>query len=127
MQMQGSFWWKAHLKLVDLSKSMAKCNIGDGKSVLFWTDLWHSNCVHIKFPHLFTFVRDPGISVHSATQMEFLEDLFQPPLSVQAYEEFLQLENICDEVKKTLTIVIALTLGVTSGDHENLALQKPMT
>lgn len=65
-QMLGSFWWKAHLNLVDWYKSMAKCNVGDGKYVLLWTDLWHSNCLHITMPHLFSFARDTQIYVHNA-------------------------------------------------------------
>jgi hypothetical protein len=32
-QLMGSFWWKYHLKPVDLFKAMARCNVGDGKSV----------------------------------------------------------------------------------------------
>jgi hypothetical protein len=50
---EGSFWWKAHLKLVDLYKGMGKCVIGDGKTAYFWTDMWHNNeCLHQKFHHL---------------------------------------------------------------------------
>jgi hypothetical protein len=29
-QMEGSFWWKSHLKMIDLYKAMSKCNLGDG-------------------------------------------------------------------------------------------------
>lgn len=100
-QLQGSFWWKAHLKLVDLFKSMAKCNVGDGRSVSFWTDLWHSNCLHIGMPHLFSFAKDTQLTVFKVTQMEFLEDMFHLPLSVQAYDEFLQLEQICDDLRSS--------------------------
>jgi hypothetical protein len=32
-QLEGSFWWKAHLNPVDSYKSMARCKLGDGKSV----------------------------------------------------------------------------------------------
>lgn len=78
---------------------MAKCNLGDGKSAYFGTDLWHSNCLHLIYPHLFSFARDTEISVHNAIQSEYLEDLFHLPLSVQAYEQFLQLEGICDELR----------------------------
>jgi hypothetical protein len=38
-QLEGSFWWKTHLKLLDKYKGMSRCLIGDGKSALFWTDL----------------------------------------------------------------------------------------
>jgi hypothetical protein len=41
--LEGSFWWKSHLKLLDIYKAMAKCNIGNGKTVNFWTDLWEKN------------------------------------------------------------------------------------
>ena len=47
-QLEGSFWWKAHLRLIDSYKGMAKCNLGDGKSVYFWTDIWNENCLHHK-------------------------------------------------------------------------------
>lgn len=100
-QIQGSFWWKANLKMIDLFKSMAKCNLGDGKPAFFWTDLWHSNCLHIKFPHLFSYARNTEILVHNALQIEYLEDLFHLPLSVQAYEQFLQLEDIRAELRNS--------------------------
>jgi hypothetical protein len=31
----GSFWWRTHLKLLESYKALARCNLGDGKSVLF--------------------------------------------------------------------------------------------
>lgn len=98
-QMVGSFWWKANLKLVELYKSLAKCNIGDGKSAYLWTDQWHLSCLHHCLPHLFSFTKNPFIFVETAINMEFLEDLFHLPLSLQAYEEFQQLEVICEEIK----------------------------
>jgi hypothetical protein len=54
-QLVGSFWWKSHLKLVDLFKAMARCNVGDGKSAYFWSDLWQSSCLQQEFPHLLSF------------------------------------------------------------------------
>jgi hypothetical protein len=53
--MEGSFWWKAHLKLLDTYKAMSRCNFGNGKTALFWTDMWKDNCLHIEFPHMVTF------------------------------------------------------------------------
>jgi hypothetical protein len=32
---EGSFWWKAHLKLLDIYKGMGKCAIGDGNLLIF--------------------------------------------------------------------------------------------
>ena len=64
--MVGSFWWKANLKLLDLFKSMAICNIGDGKSALFWNDQWHSTCLFQGMPHLFSFTKNTLLSVQEA-------------------------------------------------------------
>jgi hypothetical protein len=33
--LEGSFWWKAYLKLLDKYKGISICHSGDGKSVLF--------------------------------------------------------------------------------------------
>ena len=43
--LEGSFWWKAHLKLVDIFKGIAKCSVGDGKSTLLWTVMWNDECL----------------------------------------------------------------------------------
>ena len=98
--MQGSFWWKSHLKLVDSYKGMAKCMIGTGASALFWHDLWSESCLSHKFPHLYSFARNLDVTVRYAAQREYLEDLFHLPLSREAYQEFLQLEEIWDLVKQ---------------------------
>jgi hypothetical protein len=33
----GSFWWKDILRLSNLFRGIARCTIGDGSTVLFWT------------------------------------------------------------------------------------------
>jgi hypothetical protein len=83
---EGSFWWKAHLKLIDPYKGMGKCKIGDGKSAYFWSDLWHEDqCLHQKFHHLVSFAKCTDLSVHKAISSDYLEDLFHLPLSQQAF------------------------------------------
>src|SRR4051812_4585055 len=89
--MIGSFWWKANLKLIDQFKSMARCHLGDGKYAL------HIICMHHSLPHLFSFAKNTQITIFETLQTEFLEDLFHLPLTVQAYDQFLQFESLCDE------------------------------
>jgi hypothetical protein len=86
--MEGSFWWKVHLKLLDKFKGISRCNIGDGKSTYLWTDLWTDNCLFQKFPHLASYSKKMDITVHDAIHTEFLEDLFHLPMSLEAYIEF---------------------------------------
>jgi hypothetical protein len=99
-KLQGSFWWKLHLKLLDLYKSMARCNLRDGRSALFWTVLWHDSCLHQKFPHLVTYAKRTDYPVSKALQHEYIQDLFHLPMSQAAYEEFIQLEEICTHVQE---------------------------
>jgi hypothetical protein len=63
-QNDGSFWWKSHLKLLDTFKGIGRCQIGDGKTALLWTDLWSDDCLLIKFPHLASFPKRKDIFVY---------------------------------------------------------------
>jgi hypothetical protein len=100
---EGSFWWKTHLKLVDTFKGLAKCNLGNGKSSLFWQDNWDDNCLMQSMPHLITYARNHLITVRDVLDTEFLEDLFHLPLSQQAYSEFLQMEMICQTAREKIS------------------------
>jgi hypothetical protein len=99
IKMEGSFWWKAHLKLIDTYKAMARCTLGNGRSVLFWTDLWGETCLHHKFPHLASFAKRTDVSVSKVLHMDFLQDMFHLPLSQQAYTEFEELEILCENAQ----------------------------
>jgi hypothetical protein len=99
IKLEGSFWWKAHQKLIDTYKAMARCNLGNGKSFLFWTDLWGDSCLHQRFPHLLSFAKRTDVFVSKVLHMEFLQDLFHLPLSQQAFAEFEKLETLCDKVQ----------------------------
>lgn len=88
-QQVGSFLWRANTMLLENYKSLVRCNLGDGKSALFWTDLWSDSIMERKFPHLHSFAVDHNLTVHKV-----MEDLFHLPLTTQAYEQFLQLEDI---------------------------------
>ena len=97
--MVGYFWWKSNLALIDQYKAIARFNIGDGKSALFRDDCWHDFVLKHKFDHLYSFARDTAINVHQEIHTEYLQDLFHLPLTTQAHEEFLEMENICFMLK----------------------------
>lgn len=90
----GSFWWKDILRLNTLYRGIARCNIGDGASVLFWEDLWSAGILlSTSFPRLYSFVHNPQASVKEILQAENLEQTFSLPLSEQAYHELLELQS----------------------------------
>jgi hypothetical protein len=100
----GSFWWKTHLKLLESYKALARRNLGDGKSVFFWGDMWNDQCLHQKIPHLITFAKKTNISVNEAVSTEYTEDLFNVPLSQEAFDEFNDLEVICQNAMERLIL-----------------------
>jgi hypothetical protein len=74
------------------------------KSALFWLDLWNDQCMHQKFPHLVTFAKKTNTSVEKAILTEYTEDLFNLPLTQQAYEEFNELEIICQNAAEKILL-----------------------
>lgn len=65
---RGSFWWRDLLKLLDSFKGMAMVNTLDGASCLFWEDLWMHRVPKHHFPELYSFAKDPTISLKSARE-----------------------------------------------------------
>jgi hypothetical protein len=73
---RGSFWWRDLLKLCDTYRGIAKCSIGDGSSVLFWSDIWNDLLLQDKFPRLFSFAKDKLISVATFFNTPQMSELF---------------------------------------------------
>ena len=69
--------------------------MGDGVSAFFWDYLWSQAILKHQFPHLFSFFRNPQLNIQQVLQTKYLQDLFFLPLTTEAYEEFLQMEDIC--------------------------------
>jgi hypothetical protein len=88
----GSFWWKDILRL-NIYGSRAKCSVGDGFTVLFWGDPWSNDILALKFLRLHSFVTNADTSVKQITETEYLDYIFQLPLSEEAMQELLLLQE----------------------------------
>lgn len=96
---KGSFWWKDLLKLLDKFKGMASMAVQDGSSCLLWDDGWTGQPLKLEFPELFSFAKKPSISLKSAGSGGPVSRLFNLPLSIEAFEQFQQLETIFHNVQ----------------------------
>jgi hypothetical protein len=92
----GSFWWKDVAKFMDSFVAVSQIKLGVGDSVLLWNDFCnHTNATLAqKFQRLFSFAKDPLISVKEDRDVAELTDLFNLPLSAQAFQELSELQQI---------------------------------
>jgi hypothetical protein len=88
----GSFWWKSIISLSDECRSITKCEVGNGSSVLFWSDLWKDDLLDSSFPRLFSYAKDKLQSVKEFFDMESVLESFHLPLSVQPHDELASLQ-----------------------------------
>ena len=69
---KGSFWWKDCMKMYDLFREMATCDIKSGCTNLLWDDIWNGDIRRIKYPKLHSFTQKESISVKEAKEMDNL-------------------------------------------------------
>jgi len=82
---KGSFLWREVMKQLDKFKGIAKTDLNDGKTCLFWQDIWGQDCIpQLAYPELFSFAKNKAISVAEAKSLGNFHDLFHLPLSEEA-------------------------------------------
>jgi hypothetical protein len=64
----------------------------DSALVYLWKDQWLSQALKLSSPELFSFVKKKNITLKKALSCNFTY-LFHLPLSEQAYEQLLQVQN----------------------------------
>jgi hypothetical protein len=94
----GSPWWRDILKQIDKFKGFASVNIQDGKSCLFWEDLWNGLVPKISFSELYSFAKKTKITLAEVKATSTLHDLFHLSLSVEAFDQLGQLQTILQSV-----------------------------
>jgi hypothetical protein len=94
-------WWKRLLSLLQDFKGLAAPTIGNERTILFWEDLWNKGIPTQQYPELFSFACNTKLSIKEAKQKEHLLEMFQLPLSVQAYEQYLELNEAWGQITVT--------------------------
>jgi hypothetical protein len=94
-----SVWWKDLLKLCDIFKGISQCSIGNGTTVMFWSDVWNGNIMEQKFPRLYSYAKNKNILVASFLQNNQFEQQFHVPLSVQTFQEYQEMQHIIHQTQ----------------------------
>jgi hypothetical protein len=86
---RGSFWWRDIFSLVGEYRSISRCKVASGSSVLFWKDYWsNGGLLCNKFPRLYSYALDEDLSVADLAHVEDLSVYFALPMSVEAFREW---------------------------------------
>jgi hypothetical protein len=96
--LKGSFWWRDILRLLGKFKSCASVLIQSGNTCSLWHDPWCDPVPSQAFPHLFSFTRSEFISFSKARAMD-ISNLFQLPLSEEAFDQALVLAQTLDGIE----------------------------
>ena len=94
----GSLWWKDVSKLMDKFRACSSIKPGVGDTVLFWFDNWSlgtmTDTIQQSISRLFSYAKDPNVSLLEFRSTQEINTLFHLPLSLQAYHELNKLQDI---------------------------------
>jgi hypothetical protein len=98
---KGSLWWRAVLKHMNKFKGIAMVQLQEGSIVLLWHDMWNSSIKSLYSTELFSDTTQINITVQQAKEMENLHDMFQLPMSNEAFQQYLNLMEELANLPKT--------------------------
>jgi hypothetical protein len=90
---KGSFWWRDALKTLDKYKGMGSIYVENGKTCLLWDDLWHGQVRKLQYPEFHSFAKNKSICLSKATESSGVVNLFNLPLSVEAFNQLQELQS----------------------------------
>lgn len=93
-QKKGSFWRRDIVKLQTQYKGIAKVQVGNGTTVLLWEDLWGNVVPQYQFSHLHSYAKNKAMTLCQASQQQGLYNIFNLPISEEAYEQFIVLRDM---------------------------------
>lgn len=80
---------------MDRYKGIAAVSIADGSTALFWHDLWNGRILAQDFPEMYSFTINANIEALARPQ---LTHNFNLPLTIQAHNQFTDLQHIIVDI-----------------------------
>jgi hypothetical protein len=80
-------------------RGIATCSIGNGTIVKFWSDVWNEHHLQHKFPWLYSYAKNKNISVAQFLLNNNINDQFNLPLSVEAFQEYQELQELIQKIQ----------------------------
>ena len=80
-------------------RGISSCIVGNGSTVLFWSDVWNHHLLQEKFPRLYSYAKDKRISVAKFLENNIVMAQFHLPLSEQAHQEHKELQGLLQNIQ----------------------------
>jgi hypothetical protein len=108
---KGSFWWRSILKLLTKFKGIAMVQAKQGSTVSLWHDMWEGKIREMEFPGLHSFITRSNIALGDANILENLHEIFQLPLSDEAFQQYTTLSAELDNLEGQQRQIFGPTFG----------------
>jgi hypothetical protein len=109
---KGSSWWRFMLRIIDQYKGIAYGVAGTEDTIMFWKYLWNGSILQHSYPQLLSFSKDENISVLSVRQHEYLEELFNIPLSEEVLINSVNWKYLYSHWISIITLILGHISGV---------------
>jgi len=80
-------------------RGISSCIVGNGSTVLFWSDVCNNHLLQEKFPRLYSYAKDKRISVAKFLENNTMMAQFHLPLSEQAHQEYMELQDLLQNIQ----------------------------
>jgi hypothetical protein len=80
-------------------RGIATYTVGNGTSVMFWSDVWNEHHLQQKFPRLYSYAKNKYISVAQFLLSNNIQKRFHLPISVEAFQEYQELKQLIQQIQ----------------------------
>jgi hypothetical protein len=98
---KGSYWWRDILKLLPSFKEMARVEMKNGSSILFWQDNWNTQDLKTLTPELYSFAKNKYIAAHKVSEQSDFTQLLHLPISEEAFEQMQHILLVLGNITPT--------------------------
>jgi hypothetical protein len=94
-------------------KMGATCKVGDGTTVLFWSDVWNDHLLQHSFPRLFSYAKNNTSQLHNSCWITILRNSFICHFRIKLFKNIMQCSNLSSRpTSQRIQKIVGITFGI---------------